>query len=130
MENLTTAIISAMVSLSVAVITAWAMRKNEIALRNKQLKEDYYTKLLEGISKAADNDSAEDYVFYRNRIWIAASEDVVHALLKYESIAVPGSDDVVFQEAYSNLIAAMRKDLGIRDKNLPKLHLRSARKKD
>ncbi len=128
MDSLMIAIISACVSLAVALLTAWTMRKNEIALRNRQLKEEHYTKLLAGISNAVDDTSAHDYVVARNRIWVAADENVVRALLEYEKVAKPGVDHADFEKAYTKLVQEMRKDLGIRDKNLPQLHLRSTHK--
>jgi hypothetical protein len=128
MENLVIAIISAAVSLLVPVITVRAMRRNEIILQNKRLKEDYYAKLLEGISLATDDKPLKEYVLNRNKIWVAASEDVIQALLSYEEIVKPDVDMQVFQEAYSKLVATMRKDLGMKDKKLPLLHLRVANK--
>lgn len=130
MENLVAAIISATVSLLVAIITVYAMRRNEIALQNKRLKEDYYAKLLEGISQSTGSNPPDEYVLQRNKIWVAASENVIRALLAYEDVTYPGANPETFHEYYSKLVAAMRKDLGIKDKNLPQLHLRSTHKEN
>lgn len=124
--ELTIALIGAVISVIIAVLGAVLSLRSNIVLKNRALKESYYTRYIGALHNlASDNKSSQalaDYTKVRNEILIIANEQVVNALLVYEEKAVGKTCDR-HDEYLTTLIEAIRRDLGLKDKNFPRIRL-------
>lgn len=124
--ELVIAIIGAIISISVAVLGAILSLRSNIVLKNRTLKESYYTRYIDALHDLASNNKSSetltDYAKARDELLIIANEQVINSLLLYEEKAVGKSCDR-HDEYLTTLIRAIRKDLKLKDKNFPTIRL-------
>lgn len=119
-------IIGALVAVSVAILGAILANRNNIDLQLRKLVEDHYTAYIDALQALASYNGKQeikDYTSTRNKLLLIASDDVVISLLEYEKYGV-GKSSEEHDKYLTSLYKAMRKDLNIKSKNLPILHLR------
>lgn len=124
--ELVIAIIGAIISISVAVLGATLSLRSNIVLKNRTLKESYYTRYIDALHNLASKNTSSkmltDYAKARDELLIIANEQVITALLLYEENAV-GKPCDRHDEYLTTLITAIRKDLKLKDKNFPIIRL-------
>lgn len=125
MNELWIAVISAIVALSVAVLT---FSLNEQANRKsdwRQKKFGYYQELLDSLSGIAgdgsDWNTANDmYANAYNKVGLIASQEVVDCLVKFQAEIDrdnPNKSKEAHDRLLKNLIMAIRKDIGLSKKD-------------
>lgn len=124
--ELVIAVIGAVISISVAVLGAILSLRSSIVLKNRTLKEDYYTQYIAAIHDLASNNKSllalSNYAKARDKLLIIANEQVVNALLIFEEKAVGKICDR-HDEYLTTLIKEIRRDLRLKDKNFPTIRL-------
>lgn len=124
--ELVIAIIGAIISIAVAILGAILSLRSNIVLKNRTLKESYYTRYIDALHDLASKNTSTkmltDYVKARDELLIIANEQVITALLLYEEKAV-GKQCDRHDEYLTSLITAIRKDLKLKDKNFPMIRL-------
>ena len=120
-------IIGALTAVIVALIGALLSYRHTSKIEILKLKEEHYISYIQALHNlAANNDNKiciRDYTYYRDKMLIVASENVIKALLSYEENAV-GKANIMHDEYLTNLIKLMRKDLKIRDRKFPTIYLK------
>ena len=120
------AIIGAVISISLAVLGAILSLRSNIVLKNRTLKEDYYTQYIAALHDLASSNKSSkaltEYAKARDKLLIIANEQVVNALIVYEEKAVGKTCDR-HDEYLTILIKAIRRDLRLKDKNFPMIRL-------
>lgn len=131
MNELTIAVIGALVSISISIVGALLSINNSITLKTRELREDHYVRYVEALHNLASNDKSDeyqcDYTFARDKLFIIASENVVKSILDYEEKGV-GKENLLHDEYLTKVIRAIRNDLKIKDKNFPTIYLKKGRK--
>lgn len=116
-----------MTAIIVASVGAFFANKNSNILQLRKLKEAHYVSYIEALHNlAAENKSREaikNYTYYRDKIFIIASEEVVRNILKFEEKAV-GKQNDLHDEYLTEVIKSIRKDLKIKDRNFPTICLK------
>ena len=124
--ELVIAIIGAVISISVAMLGAILSLRSNIVLKNRTLKEDYYTQYIAAVHDLASSNKSSaalaNYAKARDKLLIIADEQMVDALLVYEEKAV-GKPCDRHDEYLTILIKAIRGDLRLKDKNFPMIRL-------
>lgn len=117
-------LIGAIVAVIVALLGAILANKNSIILQTRKLKEEHYLLFIEALHNlATDNKNLNKYVFARDKLLLIASEDVIIELFKFENEAI-GKSSKIHDEYLTNLLKAIRKDLKLKNKNIPILNLK------
>jgi hypothetical protein len=119
-------IVGAFVAILVSVIGAILSYKYSINLQTRKLKEEHYIVFFESLHNLAATNSKEatiQYTFARDKLFLVASELVVKKLLEYEKNYV-GKISTEHDKGLTELIKAIRKDLKLKNKGLPTLHLK------
>lgn len=120
-------IIGALTAVIVALIGTLLSYRHTNKIEILKLKEEHYISYIQALHNlAANNDNKtciRDYTYYRDKILIVASENVIKALLSYEENAV-GKTNIMHDEYLTNLIKLMRKDLKIKDREFPTIYLK------
>ena len=115
-------ILGAVTAIVVAMIGAILSNKNNNVFQLRKLREDHYISYIESIHNlASDNKNQEKmskYSYFRDKLFIVASEEVVKCILEFEEKAV-GKESKLHDEYLTNIIKAIRKDLKIKDKSFP-----------
>lgn len=90
--ELVIAIIGAIISISIAILGAILSLRSNIVLKNRTLKERYYTRYIDALHDlASKNTSLKNHTAYtkaRDELLIIANEQVITALLLYEEKTV------------------------------------------
>ncbi|MGN0732553.1 MAG: hypothetical protein ACI4LC_00080 [Emergencia sp.] len=125
------AIIAGLFSISVSIFGAVFINLNNVKLQTRKLKEEHYVRYIESVHNlAADNSSTNalrEYTLHRDKMFIVASEKVITAMLEFEEKAFGKKCDK--QDEYlTNLVEEIRKDLSIRDKSFPQIHLKASKR--
>lgn len=125
--EITISIIGAIVSVIIAVISSLFVNRNNIILQTRKLKEEHYINYIESLHNLASNNkdskAVKNYTFYRDKLFIIPSENVVKAMLEYEEKAV-GVSNPKHDVYLRNLVIEIRKDLKIKDKEYPNIYLK------
>lgn len=125
--NLYISIIGAIVAILVSLIGAILSNKNNIILQTRKLKEEHYIAYIEALHNlAANNDdinAIHEYTYMRDKLLLIANEDVIIKLIRYENEAV-GRFSEKHDEYLTELYKSIRKDLKLKNKNLPILNLK------
>ncbi len=120
-------VLGAISAVIVAVIGAILSNKNSNMLQLRKLKEEHYISYIESLHNLAANNSSRDaiskYTYYRDKLLIVGSEEVVRSILKYENEAV-GKETNLHDEFLTDIVKAIRRDLKIKDKNYPQIYLK------
>ncbi len=124
--NLYISIIGAIVAVLVSIIGAILAKNNNIILQTRKLKEEHYIAYIEALHNlAANNNDAttvREYAYMRDKLLLIASEDVIVKLIKFENEAI-GKYCEKQDEYLTELYKSIRKDLKLKNKNLPILNL-------
>ena len=117
-------LLGAFVAIGVAILGAIFTNRNNIRLQKRKLKEEHYIAYVSALHNLATTNKNEDfknvYTHSRDELMLFANVDVINKLLEYERAFQNGSFQ---EEAYTNLIKAIRKDLNLKNKDLPQLGL-------
>lgn len=117
-------IIGALTAIVVSIIGAVLANRNSIVLQGRKLKEDHYIAYIEALHNLASENKSLDftkkYTFARDKMFIIADEKVIVSMIEYEKHVGTEQHDYYLTQ----LIKAIRKDLKIKDRNLPLLQLR------
>ncbi len=118
-------LLGAVVAISVAILGAILTNRNNIRLQKSKLKEEHYIAYISALHSVATDGNNEDFKneFTRSRdeLMLIANVDVINKLLEYEKSLNEGP--VAQSKAYTNLIKAFRKDLELKNDDLPLLGL-------
>ena len=80
-------IIGAIFSVIIAIIGALLVNWNNLKIQTRKLKEDHYVNYMESLHNLAssnkDTGLIKKYTFYRDKLFIIASESVICAMLEY-----------------------------------------------
>ena len=127
--SLLISIIGAISALTVSLVSALYVSRNNIVLQTRKLKEDHYVSYIEALhglmAANKSNEATKKYVFARDKLFIVANEEVVNKILLYEKEAVGKSNDL-HNKYLTEIIKSIRKDLKIKDKNFPIIGFRKA----
>lgn len=125
-------IVGALTAILVATIGALLANKNNNIMQIRKLKQEHYISFFESLHNIVAHPNEQSflgkYTFYRDKLFIVASEQVIHALIKYENDGV-GISNPQHDEILTKLVEAIRADLRIKDKDFPIIGLRVANKK-
>ena len=120
-------VMGALTAVIVAIIGALLSYRHTNKIEILKLKEEHYISYVQALHNLAANNNnkayIKDYTYYRDKMLIVASENVIKALLSYEENAV-GKANVMHDVYLTNLIKLMRKDLKIKDKAFPTIYLK------
>lgn len=120
-------VLGAISAVIVAVIGAVLSNRNSNMLQLRKLKEEHYISYIESLHNLAANNNSRDaiskYTYHRDKLLIVGSEEVVKCILKYENEAV-GKEPNLHDEFLTDIVKAIRRDLKIKDKSYPKIHLK------
>lgn len=120
-------VIGALTAIIVASVGAFLANRNSNLLQLRKLKEQHYIVYFEALHNLAANNkdkkTVENYTYYRDKLFIIASEKVVKNILKYEEEAVGKSNDLHDQHL-TEIVKAIRQDLRIKDKCYPTIYLK------
>lgn len=120
-------VIGAISAVIVAVIGAFITYQHNNDVQIYKLKEEHYILYMEALHNLATNNENEEYIkkytYYRNKLLIVGSESVIKAILKFEKEAV-GKKSNLHDEYLTTLLKEIRKDLKIKDKEYPNIHLK------
>ena len=120
--------IGAFAAILVAITGAFLTYRNNMALRKKALKEDHYIEYIKSVhNHAAINtqNSLQQYVLSRDKLFIIASEQVIKNILLYEA-AIDTKNNKEHDYYLTELIKSIRKDLSLGNKNLPLLSFKKS----
>ena len=121
-------IIGAISAIIISFIGAWLANKNSIILESRKLKELHYVGFIEALHNLATNDTNKEfiqrYTFARDKMFIIASENVITRLLAFEKNLI--TDKNKHDYYLTELIKEIRRDLKLKDKNFPQIHLKKA----
>ena len=119
-------LLGAVVAISVAILGAILTNRNNIRLQKSKLKEEHYIAYISALhcvaTDAQNEDFKNEFTRSRDELMLIANVDVINKLLEYERTLQnegPGPQS----EAYTNLIKAFRKDLKLKNNDLPLLSL-------
>ena len=121
-------LIGSFAAILVAIAGALLTYRNNMALRKKALKEDHYIEYIKSVhNHAAINtqNSLQQYVLSRDKLFIIASEQVIKNILLYES-AIDTKNNKEHDYYLTELIKSIRKDLSLGNKNLPLLSFKKS----
>ena len=125
------AIIAGLFSICVAIFGSVFINLNNVKLQTRKLKEDHYVRYIESVHNLAEDNknvqALKEYTLHRDKMFIVASEKVVKAMLEYENVAV-GKNSSEHDKYLTNLVIEIRKDLSIRDRSYPLIHLKASKK--
>lgn len=117
-------LIGAVVAISVAILGAILTNRNNIRLQKSKLKEEHYIAYISALhylaTDAQNKDFKNEFTRSRDELMLIANVDVINKLLEYERAFQYGGSQ---EEAYTNLIKAFRKDLKLKNNDLPLLGL-------
>ena len=120
-------VLGAISAIIVAVVGAFLSNKNSNILQLRNLKEAHYISYIEALHNLAVQNNNQEaiakYTYYRDKLVIIGSEDVVREILRYENEAV-GKQSSMHDKYLTEIIKAIRKDLKIRDKDYPIISLK------
>lgn len=120
-------ILGAISAILVAVIGAIFSNRNNTTLQLRKLKEEHYISYIEALHNLATDNSSKEaiskYTYYRDKLLIVGSEEVVKSILRYENEAVGKTCDI-HDEYLTQIVKAIRKDLRIKDKEYPQIYLK------
>lgn len=124
-------VIGALSAIVVATVGAFMANKNSNVLQIRKLKQEHYILFFEALHNNAayngEHNTLEKYTFYRDKLFVVGSEQVIKALVKYEDSGM-GLNNPEHDELLTALIKAIRKDLKIKDKDFPSVYLKKANK--
>ncbi len=117
-------LIGAVVAIGVAIVGAIFTNRNNIRLQKRKLKEEHYIAYVSALHNLATSNKNEDlknvYTHSRDELMLIANVDVINKLLEYERAF---QNERSQEEAFTNLIKAIRNDLDLKNKDLPLLGL-------
>lgn len=120
-------IIGAVSAVVVATVGAFMANKNSNVLQIRKMREEHYISYIEALHNLASDSSNREflsrYTYFRDKLLIVGSEEVIKGILKYEEKAV-GRDSELHDEYLTAIVKAIRKDLKIRDKSFPTVFLK------
>ena len=118
-------LVVALGGITVSIINAFSLDKNNKMLRLRKLKKQHYISYIESLDNfmknTADEIAKSKYTSSRNKLFVIGSEEVVRCILKYEKEVVRKSCEH-HDEYLTDIIKAVRKDLHITDKCFPDIH--------
>ena len=121
-------LIGSFAAILVAIAGALLTYRNNMALRKKALKEDHYIEYIKSVhNHAAINtqNSLQQYVLSRDKLFIIASEQVIKNILLDEA-AIDTKNNKEHDYYLTELIKSIRKDLSLGNKNLPLLSFKKS----
>ena len=120
-------VLGAISAILVAVTGAVLSNKNSNILQLRKLKEEHYISYIEALHNLAaqnsDRDAISKYTYYRDKLLIVGSEEVVKCILRYENEAI-GKENELHDKYLTDIIKAIRKDLKIKDNDYPSIYLK------
>lgn len=120
-------VLGAISAILVAVVGAILSNKNNNILQLRKIKEEHYISYIEALhnlaAKNTDRNAISKYTYYRDKLLIVGSEDVVRKIIEYENEAV-GKTNELHDKYLTNIVKAIRKDLKIKDKDFPDIYLK------
>lgn len=119
-------ILGAFSAITVSLLGAILANRNSNLLQLRKLKEDHYVSYIESLHTLAalnDEESISKYTYFRDKLLIVGSEEVVKSILEYESKGAT-KDATHHDELFTKIIIAIRKDLKIKDKSFPDVTLK------
>jgi DNA polymerase elongation subunit (family B) len=116
------AVIGALTSVIIAIVGACLSIRQNIYIKNRQLKEEHYINYITCLHKLmSDNESKiakENYTLARDTLFLVANENVVKSIIEYEEKNV-GKVCALHDQYLTNIVKAIRNDLKIKDSNYP-----------
>lgn len=128
--ELVISISGACAAIVVSILGALLSNKNSNAIQIRKLKEEHYISYIEALHNLASAQSRElnaetiedrmiKFAFFRDKLLIVGSEEVVKTILDYEEMVFEKQQPHLHDKCLSNIIRAIRNDLKIKDKNFP-----------
>lgn len=117
-------LIGAIVAIIVSIIGAYLANRNSIVLQTRKLKESHYINYITALhyytaSNGTDKVAAAKYTETRNVIFAIASTEVSVNIIEFEKHSFGSSDPEKFNSYLTELIKSIRKDLKLKNKNMP-----------
>lgn len=121
------AVVGALSAITVALLGAVLTYRNNSALQLRKIKEDHYIAYIEALHNLTaynpDKSVVVEYTYYRDKLLIIGSEEVVRSVLLYENEGI-GKENYLHDKYLTEIIRNIRKDLRIKDKNYPDIYFK------